>query len=195
MDYQSLRARLLLEDRRVAEDVAVGQINLLRLLSYVAWSVAVVLTAAYAYRAPRYRAEALRVLVQRDLQAHIYATQIYLDSAEAIRSRILQLQPRLQEPGVPRQVLALDEERRQILDRAVAEVPVLQRAKYASDHVPPRLSGGVPWADPVSGVLLPEGVDHQKATDAFMETWQGGADQQNWLNAVASLMPRNDTND
>jgi len=183
------RSRVILADRRVSADHAETTLLALRWLSYAVWVAAMGLGGMMIYRWPRYKAEAIRILVERQLTSAVYSQQIYSQVARGRRDQALNLSrtPEFKTPEGAKHFLALDAIRGQMIQRAAAQTPVIQAAQKAQAQIPGRLSAGVLWADPLTGVALPEGISREEGVNRLLAHWRNLPEHEEWLRAVASL--------
>lgn len=183
------RRRVALDGLRVAENTARHTLLVLRWLSYAVWVAALVIGGLQIHRWPRYKAEGMRVLVERHLAASVLSQQVYLQIVRGRQDQALKIadSPEGKTPSGTRHFLALDAIRSQMIDRAAAETSVIQRAQAARAQVPGRLSAGVLWADPISGVALPEGITRDEGVDRLLTHWRSLPEQEEWLRAVSAV--------
>lgn len=184
------RRRLYLADRRISREQADLHRSVLRALTYVMLLVAVSLGGLYRYRMPRFRAECLRILIQKDLTQSVIGQGVYLEIAKAIQEDVNRLgqSPEAHTPEGIQKILARRDMRTQFVERAEAQTVVVANANNASKQCPARLTAGVLWADPLTAVAMPEGIRREDAVGILIHHWQNSAEHNQWRRAVASTL-------
>lgn len=192
--YRWLRQQATLRGCEVEADRARVHLSVLRKALLWVLIPDLVLGGILVYRWPAAKAQALRILIDRqvvqaDLAVHMFDQGI----AEVTHLAYLTAQPEaLAQPHGQAQFRAKVE----ILDRLKANREAmgvaLDQAKKVQVALPSRLWGWTPWTDPLTGQAFPAIASRSEIADGLYQTLANSDEQRGWLLTVAVASKPND---